>query len=110
MAEFSDTVTNGKRMSIDYLPKAQARMLYRFAQEMEEKAFEERRARMIEEKKAAAGGVVVQNAILPHESASTSVPAEDPLATLQKLKSMLDAGLISTDEFATKKAEILKRM
>lgn len=109
-ATFSATVTNGQRMSIDYLPKAQARMLYRFAQEMEEKAVEERRTRMMEEARAAAGGVVVQNAIVPHQATGTNVPTEDPLATLTKLKSLLDAGLISGDEFATKKAEVLKRM
>ena len=109
-ATFAVTVTNGMRMSIDYLPKAQARMLYRFAQEMEEKAVEERRGRMLEERRAAAGGVVVQNAMLPPDSVKSSAPVEDPVATLQKLKSMLDAGLISSDEFAHKKAEVLKRM
>ena len=78
-------------------------MLYRFAQEMEEKAAEERRGRMLEERRAAAGGVVVQNAMLPPDSVKSSAPTEDPLATLQKLKSMLDAGLISSDEFGHKK-------
>jgi hypothetical protein len=109
-ATFSATVTNGQRMSIDYLPKAQARMLYRFAQEMEENAVEERRTRMMEEKRAAAGGVVIQNAMSPHPAPSTRVPVDDPVATLQKLKSMLDAGLISPEEFASKKTEILTRM
>ena len=37
-------------------------------------------------------------------------PAEDPLATLQKLKSLLDAGLITQSEYDSKKAEILSRM
>ena len=107
---FSATVTNGQRMSVDYLPKAQARMLYRFAQEMEEKAFEERRTRTMEETRAAAGGVVVQNAFVPPEQARSVAPAEDPMASLQKLKAMFDAELISADEFASKKTEILKRM
>ena len=40
---------------------------------------------------------------------ATSV-ADDPLALLTKLKSMLDAGLIREDEFDIKKAEILARM
>jgi len=109
-ATFSATVTNGQLISIDYLPKAQARMLYRYAQEQEEQAFEDRRTRSMEESRAAAGGVVVQNAYVPPTAAVTSSPAEDPLAALQKLKTMLDAGLISPEEFAAKKAEILSRM
>lgn len=107
---FSATVTNGQQMSIDYLPKAQARMLYRYSQEMEEHAVEERRTRQMEEAKAAAGGVIIQNAFVPPTSAGAASPADDPLASLQKLKSMLDAGLISPEEFASKKTEILSRM
>ena len=109
-ATFSATVTNGQFISIDYLPKAQARMLYRYAQEMEENAIEERRNRSMEESRAAAGGVVVQNAFVPPTAAAPASPADDPLASLQKLKSMLDAGLISPEEFAAKKSEILSRM
>jgi hypothetical protein len=72
---FSAPVTNGQYMSVDYLPKAQARMLYRYAQEMEEQAFEERRTRKMEEAKAAAGGVVVQNAFVPPEHSKSPQPA-----------------------------------
>ncbi|HUV95700.1 MAG TPA: SPFH domain-containing protein [Anaerolineae bacterium] len=36
--------------------------------------------------------------------------AEDPLATLKKLKGMLDAGLITQSEYDAKKADILSRM
>jgi membrane protease subunit (stomatin/prohibitin family) len=36
--------------------------------------------------------------------------AEDPLATLKKLKSMLDAGLITQSEYDAKKGDILSRM
>lgn len=35
---------------------------------------------------------------------------EDPMQTLTKLKNMLDAGLISQDEYDSKKTEILGRM
>lgn len=107
---FSATVTSGQYMSVDYLPKAQARMLYRYSQEMEEHAVEERRTREMEEARAAAGGVVIQNALVPPTSAGAASAADDPLASLQKLKSMLDAGLISPEEFGAKKTEILSRM
>jgi hypothetical protein len=100
------TVSN-KELVVDYLPKAQARKTYSIAQEMEEKVREERRQHALEEKRAAAGGVVVQ---APNASGGTSVPKEDPLQVLTKLKSLLDAGLITQAEFETKKAEVLARM
>ena len=36
--------------------------------------------------------------------------SDDPLASLKKLKEMLDLGLIEQAEFDTKKAEIMSRM
>jgi len=109
-ATFSATVTNGMRISIDYLPKAQARMLYRFAQEMEEKAFEERRTRTMEENRSKVGGVVVQNNVIPNAMQQPTQVNDDPMAMLQKLKSMLEAELITPEEFAAKKADVLKRL
>jgi hypothetical protein len=105
-AWLSYQTVHGRFVSIDSLPKAQARRLYALSQEMEEKARVERRERELEDKRAAAGGVVVQSA-----SALAPAPAvPDPLATLQKLKGMLDAGLISQAEYDQKKAEILAAM
>ena len=111
-ATISVMTASDKKLSIDYLPKPQARQVYRIAQEQEERALEERRQRKIEESRAAAGGVVVQSAYgtptTPH--AQNSAQQEDPVAILQKLKEMLDADLINSDEYETKKAEILSRM
>src|SRR5687768_17573349 len=42
-AEFSVRTTNGRESKIDYLPKSQARRLYKSAQEQEEKQLEYRR-------------------------------------------------------------------
>lgn len=95
-------------VTIDYLPKQQARILYRFAQEMEEKAVEERRARELEERRASAGGIVLQGVSQPATNASA--PADDPLQTLKKLKEMADAGLITASEYEAKKSDILARM
>jgi membrane protease subunit (stomatin/prohibitin family) len=36
--------------------------------------------------------------------------ADDPMAKIQKLKSMLDQGLITQEEFNAKKAKILEAM
>jgi ribosomal protein S19 len=41
---------------------------------------------------------------------SHSADQEDPVATLEKLKRMLDGGLIEAHEYETKKTEILNRM
>lgn len=110
-ATFSMQTVGGRLLSIDYLPKTQARSLYRFAQEMEEHVLEERRQRDMEEKRAAAGGVFVQNNVPTATPAAAVVVAnEDPFERLQKLKKMLDAGLISAAEFESKKADILSRM
>ena len=92
-----------------FLPKAAAKRACALAQEMEEKALEERRVREIEEKRAESGGVTMHSSAAypqPHPP----VAAEDPAAKLGKLKNMMEAGLISQEEFEKKKAEVLSEM
>lgn len=99
--------TTGQTSSMEDIPKAQARKLYRFAQEMEEIKKEERRQRDLEDKRAiAGGGITINNATAQPAAAS----AEDPLEKLTKLKSMLDAGILTQTEFDAKKADILSRL
>lgn len=103
----------GQAIAIQNLQKAEARRLYAIAQEQEEKMLEERRQRAIEEKRAAAGGVILHGAQVPVAGAPAAAPAppqEDPVQVLQKLKTMLEADLISQEEYDAKKAEILSRM
>jgi len=101
--------TGGRRPSVNYLPKVQARRIYALAQEREEKVREERRLRELEEKRAAAGGIVMQGgAGEPGSGASNS--SEDPVERLAKLKKMLDAELITPGEFEAKRAEIISKM
>jgi hypothetical protein len=98
----------GETLMLDYLPKAQARRVYAFAQEMEERAREERRARELEEKRAAAGGVFVAGS---HAGSPTlPIDSTDPSQRLKALKAMWDAGLISASEYETKRAEIISKM
>lgn len=106
---------NGKKVAIDHLPKAQARRLYSFAQEMEENAREERRVRIMEEKRAAAGGVTIQGQVPLAQAqvpnAQSEVESNDnPVEKLKKLKEMLDLGLITQDDFDTKKSDLLSGM
>jgi ribosomal protein S19 len=108
-ATISCLVVGGMKVEIDSIPKKQARKIYTYAQEVEERMHEERRQRGMEEKRAAAGGVVIQAPI--HQSPPVAVAvADDPVEILGKLKRMMDAGLIESAEFETKKAEILARM
>lgn len=102
----------GEPIAIDHLPKAQARRLYAFAQEMEEKVREERRMRELEEKRAAAGGIVMNTAgknvgIEPMDGTRGET---DPAERLKRLKQMLDAGLITQGEYESKRADIIARM
>lgn len=111
-AEFTIKTTRGELNKIDFLPKAQARKLYTGAQEQEEIQKEYRRQMALEEKRAAAGNVTVTTNT-PTPVSATNVPqsiAENPLLSLQKLKSLLDHQLITQEEFDTKKAEILSRL
>jgi hypothetical protein len=103
-ATFTVKRIGGKIYEVDSLPKAQARKLYQFGQEMEEQVHHNRRQRDLEDKRAAAGGIVLGAAGF-HGTA----PAEDPMQKLHQLKALLDQGLISAQEYETKKSEILSR-
>jgi Short C-terminal domain len=100
---------DGSKISVDDLPKAQARRIYTLAQGMEEQLYQARMERELVEKRAGAGGIVMN---VPTAPQAVPQPAlkEDPMEQLAKLKKMLDAGLITEDEYNTKKAEILSRM
>ena len=107
-ATFTLRTIDNRRLRIDDLPKTQARKLYVFAQEREEEVREERRLRDMEEKRAAAGGVFLQGGSPTHQA--PPIPQEDPLEKLKKLKEMMDAELITLQEYEAKKADILSKM
>lgn len=108
-ADITIKTTTGQTDIMEDIPKAQARKLYRFAQEMEEMKKDERRLRELEDKRALAGGGIVINS--PVNSAPAApVQSEDPLETLSKLKRMLENALITEDEFNSKKEQVLSRM
>ncbi|MCR9293326.1 MAG: PH domain-containing protein [bacterium] len=95
---------------VSSLPKTQARKIYRIAQDMEQKMVELRRERTMEEKRAAATNVVVNNdlgALVPKQP---DAPQSDPVEALTKLKKLLDAELITPEEYEKKKSQILERM
>lgn len=109
-AEFSLRTVNGGINKIDYLPKVQARKLYTIAQEQEEKQREYRRQLDLEDKRAAAGNINVSAGHSSGPALSQQISEDDPIASLKKLKYLLENDLISQLEFDTKKAEILARL
>lgn len=101
---------------MDYLPKAQARKLYQYAQEIEEQMRGVRREKDLEVRRASAGGVTVNNATpiitqpVQYPQQPQMIETEDPFAVLQKLKGLMENGIISPEEFENKKNEILSRV
>lgn len=90
---------------VDYLPKVQARRVYRIGQEMEEEMIEQRRQRKMEEERNAANQVTINTAVATPASPSTG--PNDLVSRLAQLKQMFEAGLISEAEFTAKKTDII---
>jgi len=108
-------VAGRQPVKIEYLPKDQARMLYRIAQEREEQMREFRRQRSMEETRAGASQIVINNGgpasvPVPSVQPPTSPSKEEPLARLQKAKAMLEAGLIEQAEFTALRDRILAEL
>lgn len=110
-AEFTVRPISGTTEMMDYLPKNQARRLYALAQEQEEKQRNYRREQELEMQRASSGSIHVNAAPAPAPAPVAAAPAaDDPMATLQKLKMLFDNQLIDQEEYNTKKAEVLQRM
>lgn len=105
-ATFYVKSVKNRRVSLDYLPKSQARLLYRFAQEKEEEMSEFRRQRELEHNRASAGGIIMNTM----ENKPIKDTMADPVESLKKLKIMLENDLISQNEFEVKKEEIIMKM
>jgi hypothetical protein len=123
-ASFTIKPVNGDDYIIDYIPKIQARHLYKIAQEQEEIHRELLRERDLEEKRASAGSVYmaptppIQENTPPIPEPAKEIepiqmntePQQDNIMnSLQKLKTLFEAGLLTQEEFENKKAEILTR-
>jgi hypothetical protein len=102
---FLVTTITGSLYSMDYLPKKQARALYRIAQEIEERTREERRVRKMEEDRARSG--TVQIPVISGGGSAESSSAVDALRTLKQLHA---EGLITDSEFESKRQQIISRM
>ncbi len=115
---FTIVTTQGAEMGVDYLPKVQGRKLYQYSQqcrEEERKRIERQQGHIInlptEQQTAPEPAPVSQPAPAP-----VAMPAAEPvIATkpdeltekLKKLKMLFDNGLISQEEYNTKKLDLL---
>jgi len=107
---------SGQTITMDYLPKGAAEFLYRIAQEREEQARLRRHNLQMETMRAGATNVNVQTNVPATQPAPTPVSAiavasgDDLMKRLETLKSMLDKGLITPDDFERRKQEILAQL
>jgi len=121
-AMFTIKTTKGAEMSVDYLPKLQGRKLYQFSQECREN--ERKREELQKIQHAAPAPVApvekpVEQLFAPRPipvevlAPPAPVPAPEPAKPdeltekLKKLKMLFDNGLISQEEYNTKKLDLL---
>ena len=100
--------TNGGARLIENLLKTPAQRAYALLQEQEERSFEERRQRDLEQTRAEAGGISIGAGGLG--SASHDDNFDQNVEKLEKLKKLLDSGLITQGEFESKRQAILSRL
>lgn len=120
-AVFSVKTTIGSEVSVDYLPKIQARKLYQYAKERTEIEREARRQRELEEKRAESGAVQFDNAsrfaaqqpIIPTAPVPAPAPAPIPVREPEPIHIPAPAPVVQeapeTDELMEKLTK-LKRL
>jgi hypothetical protein len=105
-SSLSMRTTQDVTLKFDCIPKPQARALYRISQEQDDqRKLSHARQELAKDHSALDPSTVAQIAPQPAPPA-----ADDPLARLQKLKALLDAGLITSEEYEAKKGKILEGM
>lgn len=82
-------------------------MLYRYAQEQEERMIDYRREQHLENAQGASGGFVVNTSEINNKEHTATTTTPERLKTLKELH---DKKLISQHEYDQKKADILKSL
>ena len=120
-SKFTAIPQKAENITIDYIPKVQARKLYQFCNEQLEKQkalpesddFDEKQTRLRDENtgdeyttyiELEDEKVTLTNQFRPAE------PEDEITQKLQKLKTLYEKQLISQEEYESKKAEILSRL
>lgn len=99
--------TNGEVLAINYLPKDHAKEVYRIAQEREEEWLVKRKEWDLKQKRAESGAshIVVGGSDNEYSENSNNSNLK---TKLKELKELREDDLITEDEYAKKKAELLK--
>lgn len=113
-AKFTIVPTDDENLTVDYIPKVQARKLYQFAKESMEKQQEQER-RDHENKPGSETSddrpSIQHNFKLMPEEEPILKEEDDELTTkLKKLKSLYDKQLITQEEYNSKKQELLSQL
>lgn len=122
-AKFTVIPQSGENLTVEYIPKIQARKLYQLASEALEKKQEELRLRDLELKKATTPPVMLKSVPEERQIEETPLkPEEEPVlktlpepedevtAKLKKLKILFEKQLITQSEYENKKNEILSQL
>ncbi|MEH6306103.1 PH domain-containing protein [Olivibacter sp. CPCC 100613] len=123
-AKFTVIPQNGENLTVEYIPKVQARKLYQLANESLERKKEEQRLREIELKKATTPPVMlkplqeetpIEPALKPEQepilkaTKTITEPEDEVTIKLKKLKVLFEKQLITQAEYENKKNEILSQ-
>ncbi|TZF86179.1 hypothetical protein FW774_03775 (plasmid) [Pedobacter sp. BS3] len=111
-AKFTAIPLKGENLTIDYIPKVQARKLYQFSNQQLENQREAARQQEMEDKKASVPPVAVN--VQPEPVKPPVVeepePADEVTQKLQRLKMLYEKQLITGEEYEAKKADILSQL
>lgn len=114
----------GENLAVDYIPKVQARKLYQFCNEQLEKNKELLRNQEGDDRRSVASNtntaddyssyIEIEEEEKPFIQAQNAIPAEEPedevTLKLKKLKTLFEKQLITTEEYESKKADILSQL
>jgi hypothetical protein len=129
-AVFTIKTTQGAEMGVDYLPKVQARKLYQFSQECRENERKREELQKIQNTPVQPVEKTVEQLFAPRPAPveaparfeaptppqappapmAEPVKADELTDKLKKLKMLFDNGLISQEEYNTKKLELLSEL
>ena len=120
-SKFIAVPQRGENVTIDYIPKIQARKLYQFCNEQIERLKETLRAQEVEDRTfsvqtptpAALAEIIDKQPEIQapiEEIKPIEQPADELTQKLQKLKSLFEKQLITQDEYESKKADILSQL
>lgn len=110
---FRATITlfsTSSNIVIPNILKTPAQRAYTILQEREERSAEERRQRKLEATRAAAGGIHLNSGTAGNGDTSQTGNFDDNIEKLEKLKKLLDSGIITPGEYEAKRQAILARL